>query len=70
MRLAEIGDRLGAAVQLVIGEAAVVVGLDIGRVELDRLREICNRVVAVALCDVGFAARVERVEVLGVYAWS
>jgi hypothetical protein len=52
LRLAEIRDRLGAAVQCFIGEAAVVVGLDIGRIELDRLREICNRVVAVALCDV------------------
>ena len=67
LRLAEIGDRLGAAAQRFIGEAAVVVGLDIGRIELDRLREICNGVVAVTLCDVGFAARVERVEVLGVY---
>src|SRR6201993_3284526 len=52
LRLAEIRDRLGAAVQCFIGEAAAVVGLDIGRIELDRLREICNRVVAVALCDV------------------
>src|SRR6476620_6639943 len=58
LRLAEIGDRLGAAAQHFIGEAAVVVGLDIGRIELDRLSEICNRAVAVALCDVGFAARV------------
>ena len=31
------------------------------------MREICNRAVAVALCDPGFAARVEGVEVLGVY---
>ena len=38
LRLAEIGDRLGAAVQRFIGEAAVVVGLYIGRIELDRLR--------------------------------
>jgi len=52
LRLAEIRGRLGAAVQCFIGEAAVVVGLDIGRIELDRLREICNRVVAVALCDI------------------
>src|SRR5258706_4497681 len=58
LRLAEIGDRLGAAAQRFMGEAAVVVGLDIGRTELDRLREICNRAVAVTLCDV---------EVLGVY---
>jgi hypothetical protein len=67
LRLAEIGDRLGAAAQRFIGEAAVVVVLDIGWIELDRLREICNRVVAVTLCDVGFAAGVERVEFLGVY---
>src|SRR5450755_2751353 len=37
LRLAEIGDRLGAAAQRFIGEGAVVVGLDIGRTELDRL---------------------------------
>jgi hypothetical protein len=49
--LAEIRDRLGVAVQCFIGEAAVVVGLDIGRIELDSLREICNRV-SVTLCDV------------------
>ena len=42
LRLAEIRDRLGAAVQCFIVEAAVVVGLDIGRIELDRLREICK----------------------------
>lgn len=36
LRLAEIGDRLGATAQRFIGEAAVVVGLDIGRTELDR----------------------------------
>ena len=40
LRLAEIGDRLGAAFQHFIGEAAVVIGLDIGRIELDRLRVI------------------------------
>jgi hypothetical protein len=73
LRLAEIGDRLGAAAPRFIEEAAVVVGLDIGRIQLDRLREICNRVeirnrvIAVALCHIGFAAGVERVEVLGVY---
>ena len=39
LRLAEIGDRLGAAAQHLIGEAAVVVGFDIGWTELDRLRE-------------------------------
>jgi hypothetical protein len=44
LRLSEIADRLGAAAQRFIGEGAVVVGLDIGRTELDRLREICNRV--------------------------
>src|SRR5256884_447565 len=37
------------------------------RTELDRLRKICNRLVAVTLCDVGFAAGVESVEVLGIY---
>src|SRR6476660_2073058 len=58
---------MGAAVQHFIGEAAIVVGLDIGRTELDRLREIRNRAVAVTLCDVGLAAGVECVEVLGVY---
>ena len=52
LRLAEISDRLGAAAQHFIGETAIVVGFDIGRIELDRLREICNRVVVVALCDV------------------
>ena len=76
LRLAEIGDRFGAAAKHFIDAAAVVVGLDIGRIQLDRLCEICNRVeicsraIAVALGDIGFAARVERVEVLGVYAWS
>src|SRR5262249_12993625 len=60
--LAEIGDRISAAAQHFIGDAAVVVGLDIGRVELDRCRVIGNRVVAAALDDVGLAARVERVE--------
>ena len=67
LRLAEIGDRLGAAAQHLIGEAAVVVGFDIGWTELDRLREICNRLVAVTLRDIGLAAGVESVEVLGVY---
>ena len=67
MRLAEIGDRLVAVAQHFMGEAAVVIGLDIGRTELDRLREICNRAVAVTLCDPGLAAGVEGVEVLGVY---
>src|SRR5438034_1043828 len=67
LRLAEIGDRISAAAQHDMGEAAVVVGLDIGRTELDRLCEIRNRVVAVTLCDIGFAAGVEGVEVLGVY---
>src|SRR6267142_5065279 len=66
LRLAEIGHRLGAAAQHFMGEAAVVVGLDIGWTELDRLREICNRSVAVTLCDPGFAAGVESVEVAGV----
>src|SRR5260370_23941593 len=65
--LAEIGDRLGAAAQHLIGEAAVVVGFDIGRTELDRLREIRNCAAAVTLCDVGFAAGVESVGVLGIY---
>jgi hypothetical protein len=46
LRLAEIGDRISAAGQHFIGEAAIVVGLDIGRIELDRLREIFNRAVA------------------------
>ena len=50
LRLAVIGDRLGAAAQRFMGEAAVVVGLDIGWTELDRLREIFNRAVAVTLC--------------------
>jgi hypothetical protein len=59
LRLAEIGDRLGAAAQHFVGEAAVVVGLDIGRTELDRLREVCNRALAVTLCDPGLAAGVE-----------
>src|SRR6267154_2878208 len=67
LRLAKIGDRLGATAQQYIGEASVVVGLDIGRTELDRLRVICNRAAAVTLCDVGLAAGVESVEVLGVY---
>src|SRR6195256_5709569 len=48
-------------------QAAVVVGFDVGRIDLDRLRVIGNRTVAVALCDPGFAAGVESVEVLGVY---
>src|SRR4029077_2458377 len=47
LRLAEIRDRLRTAAQRFIGEGAVVVGLDIGRTELDRLREISNRAVAV-----------------------
>src|SRR5258708_8926761 len=69
LRLTEIGDRLGAAAQHFIGEAAVVVGFDIGRTELDRLRGICNRFVAVTLCDVGFAARAESVEVPWAYRY-
>src|SRR3954470_20710094 len=67
LRLAEIGDRISAAAQHFIGEAAVVVGLDIGRTKLDRLREISNRPVAVTLCHISFASGVESVEVLGVY---
>ena len=50
-------DRLGAAVQRFIGEAPVVVGFDVERIELDRLRVISNRVVAVALCDVRNASK-------------
>ena len=63
---AEIGDGIRAPAQHFIGEAAVVVGLEIGRTELDRLREIRNRAVAVTFCDPGLAAGVERVEIPGV----
>src|SRR5262249_46149522 len=55
LHLAEIGDRLGAAALLSIGEAAVVVGLEVGRIELDCLGEIRNRAVIITLCRVGFA---------------
>ena len=41
LRLAEIGDRISAPAHHFIGEAAAVVGLDIGRTKLDCLREIC-----------------------------
>jgi hypothetical protein len=68
LRLAEIGDRLGAAAQHFMGEAAVVVGLDIGRIELDRLREICNRAVAVTLCDQALPRELKALKSLGFIA--
>src|SRR6266566_2961482 len=40
LRLAKIGDRVLLATQRLVGKAAVVVGLDIIGIELDRLGEI------------------------------
>ena len=72
LRLAEIGDRLGVAAQHFTGQAAVVVGFDIGRTELDRLREIRNRAVAVTLCDPGLPRELKALKSLGfiAIAWS
>lgn len=63
--LAKIRNCLGTAIQHFMGQATVVIGLDIGRIELDRLCEIINRAAAVALRDKGLAARIERTEVFG-----
>jgi hypothetical protein len=67
LRLAEIGDRLGAAAQHFMGEAAVVVGLDIGRTNwIACVKSVIARLLS-PFATQAFAAGVESVEVLGVY---
>src|SRR5262249_19432805 len=59
LRLAEVGDRVGLATERFIGEAAIVIGLDIFLIIADCLAEIGDCPRMVALCDVCRAARVE-----------